>query len=90
MPASIDFTNIAGINASHGVPTFQGKLAGSGTLILNAHSVAYIEIGGNTEVLVNTSNNSEIVTTSIVAAANMEIILIGVNLRLAANDFHHV
>src|SRR6516164_9429717 len=39
----IDFTNIAGINASHGVPTLQGQLTGSGNLTLNAHSVAYIE-----------------------------------------------
>ena len=45
----IDFTNIAGINA------FQGQLTGSGDLTLNAHSVAYIEVSGNTVVLVNTT-----------------------------------
>ena len=32
----IDFTNIAGINASGGVPTFQGQLTGSGDLTLSA------------------------------------------------------
>ena len=58
----IDFTNIAGINASGGVPTFQGQLTGSGNLTLNAHSVAYIEVNGNTEVLVNTTNWAETVT----------------------------
>jgi Ca2+-binding RTX toxin-like protein len=85
----IDFTNIAGINASHGVPTFQGKLTGSGNLTLNAHSVAYIEAGGNTEVLVNTMNNPEIVTTSDVSAANMKIALVGIHLGLTSTDFHH-
>jgi Ca2+-binding RTX toxin-like protein len=86
----IDFTNIAGINASDGVPTFQGKLAGSGSLALNAHSVAYIEVGGNTEVLVNTTNNAEMVTTSNVSAANMEIVLVGIHLGLTSTDFHHL
>ena len=42
----IDFTNIAGINVSRGVPTFQGQLTGSGDLTLNAHSVAYMLISG--------------------------------------------
>jgi YVTN family beta-propeller protein len=85
----IDFTNIAGINASHGVPTFQGKLTQSGNLTLNPHSVAYIEVGGNTEVLVNTTNNPEIVTTSDVSAANMKIVLVGIHLGLTSTDFHH-
>jgi len=85
----IDFTNIAGINASHGVPTFQGKLTGSGNLTLNPHSVAYIEAGGDTEVLVNTTNNAEIVTASNVSAANMKIVLVGIHLGLTSTDFHH-
>jgi Ca2+-binding RTX toxin-like protein len=89
-PDKIDFTNIAGINASDGDPTFQGKLAGSGSLALNAHSVAYIEVGGNTEVLVNTTNNAEMVTTSNVSAANMEIVLVGIHLGLTSTDFHHL
>ena len=55
----IDFTNIAGINANNGIATFEGKLTGSGNLTLNAHSVAYIEVNGNTEVLVNTTNTAE-------------------------------
>jgi Ca2+-binding RTX toxin-like protein len=86
----IDFTNISGINASGGVPTFEGKLSGAGNFILNAHSVGYIEMSGNTEVLVNTTNNAEIVTSSNVSAANMEIVLVGINLHLTSTDFHHL
>ena len=86
----IDFTNIAGINARHGVPTFQGQLTGSGDLTLNAHSVAYIElVTGNTVVLVNTTNSAETVTSTDFGAANMEIDLVGTDLHLASTDFHH-
>ncbi len=49
-------------HANNGVPTFEGKLTGSGNLTLNAHSVGYIEAGGNTEVLVNTTNTAEVVS----------------------------
>ena len=38
----IEFNGISGINGSHGVPTFQGHLTGSGNLVLNAHSVGGI------------------------------------------------
>jgi Ca2+-binding RTX toxin-like protein len=86
----IDFTNIAGINAHHGIATFEGKLTGSGNLTLNAHSVAYIEVNGNTEVLVNTTNTAETVTSANVSAANMEIVLVGIHLGLKSVDFHHV
>ena len=79
-----DFTNIAGIN------TFQGNLTGSGNLTLNAHSVAYVEVGGNTVVLGNTTNEAEIVTSSNVSAANMEIDIVGINLHLTNTDFLHV
>ena len=79
----IDFSNIAGIN------TFQGKLTGSGNLTLNSHSVAYIEVGGNTVVLINTTNVAEVVTSSNVNAANMEIDLVGTNLHLTNSDFLH-
>ncbi|MGZ5529065.1 MAG: Ig-like domain-containing protein [Limisphaerales bacterium] len=82
----IDFTNIAGINASH----FQGQLTGSGNLSLHAHSVAYIEVNGNTEVVVNTTAAPEIVTRTNVTAANIEIVLTGIHLGLTASDFHHV
>jgi hypothetical protein len=60
-PATIqsNFTNIAGINAHSGIATFEGKLTGSGKLTLNAHGVGYIEVNGNTEVLVNTTNTAE-------------------------------
>ena len=86
----INFTNIAGINAHSGIATFEGKLTGSGNLTLNAHSVAYIEVNGNTEVLVNTTNTAETVTTSNVSAANMEIVLVGIHLGLTSADFHHI
>ena len=86
----IDFTNIAGINANDGIATFEGKLTGSGNLTLNAHSVAYIEVNGNTEVLVNTTNTAETVTSSNVSAANMEIVLVGIHLGLKAADFYHI
>jgi YVTN family beta-propeller protein len=85
----VDFTSIAGINAHRGIATFEGKLTGSGNLTLNAHSVAYIEVKGNTEVLVNTSNTAEIVTSSNVSAASMEIVLVGIHLGLKSADFHH-
>ena len=85
-----DFTNIAGINASHGVPTFQGNLTGSGDPTLNPHSIAYIEVSGNTVVLINTTNAAEIVTSSNVSAANMEIDLVGTHLHLTNTDFLHV
>jgi Ca2+-binding RTX toxin-like protein len=87
---TIDLTNIPGINASHGIPTFEGKLIGSGNLTLNAHSVAYLELGGNTEVLVNTTSTPEIVHSADVSAANMEIVLVGIHLGLTATDFHHI
>src|SRR5262249_21629230 len=84
----IEFANIAGITGSNGTPTFEGKLAGSGNLTLNAHSVGYIEVGGNTEVLVNTTANAESVTLSDPHAANMEIVLSGTPPGLTSHDFH--
>ncbi len=86
----IDFTNIAGINASGGVPTFEGNISGAGNHTLNAHSVAFMEVGGNTLVLVNTTNSAETVSNASVSAANMEIVLTGVSLGLTASDFHHI
>jgi len=84
----IEFNGISGINGSHGVPTFQGNLTGSGNLVLNAHSVGYVEVGGNTEVLVNTTSSAESVTLSDTHAANMEIVLSGIHLGLTSHDFH--
>jgi Ca2+-binding RTX toxin-like protein len=85
----IDFTSILGINATNGVPTFQGNITGTGNLTLNAHSVAYLEVGANTQVLVNTTGAAETVSTSDMHAANMKIALVGVHLGLTATDFHH-
>jgi Ca2+-binding RTX toxin-like protein len=85
----IDFTSITGIAATNGVPTFQGNITGTGNLTLNAHSVAYVEVGGNTQVLANTGNAAETVTTSDMHAADMKITLVGVNLGLTGTDLHH-
>jgi hypothetical protein len=85
----IDFTAIAGVDATGGVPQFQGNITGSGNLTLEAHSVAFLEAGGNTHVLVNTTNAAETVTTSDTHAADMEITLVGVHLGLTSTDFHH-
>jgi Ca2+-binding RTX toxin-like protein len=87
---TIEFTDIAGINSAGGVPTFQGQLTGSGSLDLHAHSIGYIEVGGNTEVLVNTTNFAEFVSASNVHAASMEVILAGIHLDLASGNFHLV
>jgi len=85
----IDFGSIAGITASNGTPLFQGNIGGSGNLTLNAHSVGFMEVGGNTIVLANTSATAETVTGADTHAADMKIVLTGVNLGLAASDFHH-
>jgi YVTN family beta-propeller protein len=86
----IEFNNISGINSSNGVPTFEGKLSGAGNLTLNPHSVGYIEAGGNTEVLVNTTSSAETITATNTHAANMEIVLNGTHLGLTHFDFHLV
>lgn len=85
---TIQFSGISGINASHGVPTFQGQLSGTGNLYLNAHSIAYIEAGGNTYVLVNTTGAIETVSALNLHAANMQIVLTGTHLGLTSSDFH--
>ena len=59
-------------------------------MTLNAHSVAYLVVNGNTEVLVNTTDTAETVTSANVSAANMEIVLVGIHNGLASTDFHHV
>jgi hypothetical protein len=87
---TIEFTGISGINSSHGIAAFQGQLTGSGNLTLNAHSVGYMEVGGNTEVLVNTTNRAETVTIADVHTANMEIVFSGIHLGFTGNDFHIV
>jgi len=80
----IDFTNIAGINSTNGIPQFQGNIAATGQIQLAAHSVGYLEYGGNTLVLVNTSNVTK------TDSADMKIVLVGVGLGLTASDFHHL
>jgi hypothetical protein len=85
----VDLTGIAGLTATNGVPQFQGNLGGSGNLTVNAHSLGFLEVGGNTVVLVNTSSASESVSSTDMHAADMKIVMTGINLGLTANDFHH-
>jgi Ca2+-binding RTX toxin-like protein len=85
----IDFTSIAGIDAANGTPTFQGYLTGAGSQTINAHSVAVMEVGGSTQVLVNTTAVAETVTPTDTHAADMKVTLTGVNLGLTGADFHH-
>ncbi|MEO6712257.1 MAG: M10 family metallopeptidase C-terminal domain-containing protein [Mycobacteriales bacterium] len=85
----IDFTGIAGINSTMGIPSFQGNITGAGNLTLNAHGVAYIEVAGNTQILVNTGDTAETVSTSDTHAADMKIDLLGVHLGLTSADFQH-
>jgi len=49
---------------------------------LEPHSVAYVEVGANTDIVVNTTNAAETVSASDLHAANMEIVLQGVHLGL--------
>ena len=86
--AKFDFTSVTGIGTTNPVPLFQGSIADNGTL--NAHNVAYMEVGSITHVLVNTSNAPETVSSSDMHAADMKIGLLGVHLGLTAGDFHHV
>lgn len=76
----IDFSNIGSL-------AFQGALVGTGSLTLNANSVAFLETGGNTHVLVNTSAIAETVSAANTGAAEMKIVLLGVNFGLTADDF---
>ncbi|MFT4115694.1 Ig-like domain-containing protein [Bradyrhizobium sp.] len=85
---TILFSGISGINATNGIALFQGQLTGTGNFNLHAHSVAYIETGGKTQVLVNTSNATEIVSAQDAHLANMMIVLNGTHLGLTSSDFH--
>jgi len=84
----IQFSGISGINATNGLAAFQGQLKSSGNVSLNAHSVAYIETGGNTEVFVNTSSVAETINNHDSHAPNMMIVLAGTHLGLTSSDFH--
>ena len=66
---------------------FQGDITGLGKLTLNAHSIAFLEVGGNTQVLVNVTDNAAIVTAADVHAADLRIALAGVHLGLTQSDF---
>ena len=72
----IDFTTIAGIAAVQGLI--------SGATQVNAQSIAWLQSGGTTQVLVNTTGASELQ-----GAAQMKIALSGTNLGLDVGDFLH-
>jgi Ca2+-binding RTX toxin-like protein len=77
----IDFTGLTA--ALH----FQGDISGLGNLTLGARSIAFLEVAGSTQVLVNVTDNAAIVTAADFHAADLEIVLTGVHLGLAASDF---
>ncbi|HZB53006.1 MAG TPA: Ig-like domain-containing protein, partial [Reyranella sp.] len=83
----IDFGGIAGLAAPNGTVEFQGQLAGTGDLKLNPHSVAFLETGGNTLVLANTTDVAELVKATDTHAADVTIVLLGTNLGLTGSDF---
>ena len=82
---TFDFSALGGISA----PTFQGYIGGPGDLTLDAHSVAVMEVGGNTLVLVNTSDAAETVSAADTHAADMQVTLSGVHLGITGTDFYH-
>ena len=83
----IDLRGITGLGAADGTVQFQGRLAGTGNLTLNPHSVAFLETGGNTLVLANTSDVAELVEATDTHAADVKIVLLGTNLGLVGSDF---
>ncbi|WP_143099604.1 cadherin domain-containing protein, partial [Bradyrhizobium sp. cf659] len=76
---TIDFTQLGAVGSD--ITTYQAPLSGAG-VNLNAHSVAWIESGGNTIVYANTSNAAEDQ-----GHADMMIVLAGTNLGLTASNF---
>jgi len=83
---TIDFRNIAGLAATNGIARIQGELSATGNQTLNAYSVAYMEVGGNTHLLVNTSSSADIVSGTDTRAAEMVIVLTGSDLGLTTID----
>jgi Ca2+-binding RTX toxin-like protein len=77
----IDFTGLAA--ALH----FQGDITGLGNLTLGARSIAFLEVGGNTQVLVNATDKAAVVTAADVHAADLQIAVAGVHLGLTPSDF---
>jgi len=76
---TIDFTQLG--TSTTDITAYQGQLANANVNVA-AHSVAWIESGGNTFVFANTTGQAETQ-----ANANMEIILAGTGLQLSANEF---
>lgn len=83
----IDLGAIAGLGAADGTVQFQGQLAGTGDLTLNPHSIAFLETGGNTLVLGNTSDVAELVKATDIHTADVKIVLLGTSLGLVGSDF---
>jgi Ca2+-binding RTX toxin-like protein len=82
-----DFRALPGNGDAHGDAQFQGLLEASGAQRLNAHSAAYMEVEGHTQLLVNTSNSAEIVSSTDMRSADMHIVLVGIHLGLTDGDF---
>jgi hypothetical protein len=85
----IDFGSIPGIQTANGQVQYQGELWGPGEHTLAAGSVATLEAGGNTLVVVNASDHAQTVSAADTHGADMTITLVGVHLGLSADDFQH-
>jgi hypothetical protein len=85
----IDFSAIPGIQSANGQMQYQGDLSGQGQHTLAAGSVATLESGGNTLVVVNTSDHVQTVSAADTHGADLTITLVGVHLGLTSDDFHH-
>ena len=83
----IDFSGIVGLDSANDIVQFQGKLAGKGNLTLNPHSVAFLESGGDTLVLANTTDVAELVKATDTHAADIKLVLLGTHLGLTGSDF---
>lgn len=82
-----DFRDLPGVGDTQGAARFQGLLSSAEAQSLNAHSAAYLEVEGNTHLLVNTSDSVETVSSTDVRSADMHIVLVGVHLGLTDRDF---
>jgi Ca2+-binding RTX toxin-like protein len=83
----IDFSSIAGLDAANGTVQFQGKLAAKAVSRSTRTVVAFLETGGNTVVLANTTDVAELVKATDTHTADMKLVLLGTHLGLTGSDF---